>query len=49
MSIATIKTFEIDGKTISIETGRLARQADGAVVVKMGNTREICGSWPYPW
>ncbi|MDZ4668762.1 MAG: polyribonucleotide nucleotidyltransferase [bacterium] len=38
MSIATIKTFEIDGKTISIETGRLARQADGAVVVKMGDT-----------
>ncbi len=26
------------GKTISIETGRLARQADGAVIVRMGNT-----------
>ncbi len=38
MSIATTKTFELDGKTISIETGRLARQADGAVVVKMGDT-----------
>lgn len=38
MSQATIKTFEIDGKTISIETGRLARQADGAVVVKQGDT-----------
>ncbi len=38
MSKAIIKTFEIDGKTISIETGRLARQADGAVVVKMGDT-----------
>ncbi len=38
MSKATIKTFEIGGKTISIETGRLARQADGAVVVKMGDT-----------
>ncbi|MCF8429015.1 MAG: polyribonucleotide nucleotidyltransferase [Bacteroidia bacterium] len=38
MSQATIKTFEIGGKTISIETGRLARQADGAVVVKMGDT-----------
>jgi polyribonucleotide nucleotidyltransferase len=27
-----------DGRKISIETGRLARQADGAVVVRMGNT-----------
>lgn len=38
MSKATTKTIEIGGKTISIETGRLARQADGAVVVKMGDT-----------
>ena len=38
MSTAKTKTFEIGGKTISIETGRLARQADGAVVVKMGDT-----------
>jgi polyribonucleotide nucleotidyltransferase len=27
-----------DGRTITIETGRLARQADGAVLVKMGRT-----------
>ncbi len=27
-----------DGRTISIETGKLAKQADGAVVVQMGNT-----------
>ena len=27
-----------DGRTITIETGRLAKQADGAVVVKMGGT-----------
>nr|HPI80533.1 polyribonucleotide nucleotidyltransferase [Cyclobacteriaceae bacterium] len=27
-----------DGREISIETGKLARQADGAVVVSMGNT-----------
>lgn len=27
-----------DGRVITIETGRLARQADGAVVVKMGGT-----------
>lgn len=38
MSHATIKTFETGGKEISIETGRLARQADGAVVVKQGDT-----------
>lgn len=33
------KSFDMgDGRTITIETGRLAKQADGAVVVKMGNT-----------
>jgi polyribonucleotide nucleotidyltransferase len=35
----TIKSFELpDGRTISIETGKLAKQADGSVVVKMGDT-----------
>lgn len=33
------KTIELgDGRTIQMETGKLAKQADGAVVVKMGNT-----------
>lgn len=33
------KVFEFgDGRSISIETGKLAKQADGSVVVKMGNT-----------
>ncbi len=27
-----------DGRTISIETGKLAKQADGSIVVRMGNT-----------
>jgi len=27
-----------DGRVITIETGKLARQADGSVVVRMGNT-----------
>jgi len=27
-----------DGRTITVETGKLARQADGAVVVRMGDT-----------
>ena len=28
----------VDGRAISLETGKLAKQADGAVVVRMGNT-----------
>jgi len=36
---ATIKTIEFaDGRTITIETGKLAKQADGSVVVRMGET-----------
>ncbi len=32
-------SFDIgDGRTISMETGKLAKQADGAVVVRMGDT-----------
>ncbi|MFV0522304.1 MAG: polyribonucleotide nucleotidyltransferase [Mangrovibacterium sp.] len=39
MSEAIIKTIDLgDGREITIETGRLARQADGAVVVKMGGS-----------
>ena len=40
MSVQAItKTFQMaDGTTISIETGKLAKQADGSAVVKMGNT-----------
>ncbi|MTI89336.1 MAG: polyribonucleotide nucleotidyltransferase [Balneolaceae bacterium] len=30
------------GKVLSIETGRLAKQADGAVVVRMGDTMTLC-------
>ncbi|MDR3329106.1 MAG: polyribonucleotide nucleotidyltransferase [Prevotellaceae bacterium] len=33
------KTIDLgDGRTIELETGKLAKQADGAVVVKMGST-----------
>ena len=36
---ATIKTIELaDGRSITIETGKLAKQADGSVVVRMGDT-----------
>lgn len=30
------------GKTLSIETGRIAKQADGAVTVRMGDTMVLC-------
>ncbi|MCB9364808.1 MAG: polyribonucleotide nucleotidyltransferase [Flavobacteriales bacterium] len=37
--IGITKSYELgDGRTISIETGRLAKQAHGSVVVRMGNT-----------
>ncbi|WP_118858493.1 polyribonucleotide nucleotidyltransferase [Sphingomonas mesophila] len=39
-----IKTVEIDlgGKTLKLETGRVARQADGAVLATMGETVVLC-------
>ena len=34
-----IKTIELgDGRTITLETGKLAKQADGSVMLRMGNT-----------
>ena len=36
---AITKTIDLgDGRTITIETGKLAKQADGSVVVRMGDT-----------
>jgi len=35
---AITQTIEVGGKTIVLETGRLAKQADGAVVAKLGDT-----------
>ena len=32
------KEIEIDGKKISLETGKIARQADGAIIAKCGET-----------
>jgi polyribonucleotide nucleotidyltransferase len=34
--------MEWGGRTLSIETGRMARQADGAVLVKWGETQVLC-------
>jgi len=38
MNIGTKKSIITGGKEISIETGKLAKQADGAVVLRMGDT-----------
>ena len=39
MTNPIVKTIELaDGRTITLETGRLAKQADGAVMLRMGNT-----------
>ena len=39
MNLGVRTTFDIgDGRMVTIETGKLAKQADGAAVVTMGNT-----------
>ena len=38
MNVITKKIELSDGRVIEIETGKLAKQADGSVVVKMGGT-----------
>ncbi|MBQ0085674.1 MAG: polyribonucleotide nucleotidyltransferase [Prevotella sp.] len=47
MNVITKKVSLPDGREISIETGRLAKQADGAVMLKMNNTvliATVCGA-----
>jgi polyribonucleotide nucleotidyltransferase len=34
--------IELDGKTLKLETGRVARQADGAVLATLGETVVLC-------
>ncbi|MEM8742679.1 MAG: hypothetical protein AAGE13_14445, partial [Pseudomonadota bacterium] len=34
----TRKSIEWSGETLTLETGKIARQADGAVVATMGET-----------
>ena len=36
------KEIEWDGKTLVLETGRIARQADGAILASMGETSVLC-------
>ena len=38
MNVITKTVALPDGRTISIETGKLAKQADGSVMLRMGNT-----------
>ena len=38
MNVITKSVQLPDGRTITIETGKVAKQADGAVVLRMGNT-----------
>ena len=38
MTVSIRKEIEIGGKPIIIETGKLAKQADGAVTVRYGDT-----------
>ena len=35
---ATVKQFQFGNQTVTLETGEIARQADGAVLVNMGDT-----------
>lgn len=43
MQKAVTQTIDIgQGKSVSLETGRLAKQADGAVVARMGDTMVLC-------
>ena len=47
MNVITKTVSLPDGRTISIETGKLAKQADGAVILRMNNTvllATVCGA-----
>ena len=36
------KEIEFGGRTLIIETGKIARQADGAVMITYGETKVLC-------
>jgi|GEM_PF-2667460 len=38
----TTKSINWGGKELSLETGRIARQADGAVLIKYAGTTVLC-------
>ena len=37
-----VKKFEYGGQTVTLETGRIARQATAAVLVAVGKTQVLC-------
>lgn len=39
---AIVKKFQYGGQTVTLETGRIARQASGAVLARMGETSVLC-------
>ena len=41
LPVAKTKTFEFGGQTVTLETGRVARQADGAVLASIGKTQVL--------
>src|SRR5690554_7409269 len=41
LPVAHTKTFEFGDKTVVLETGRIARQADGAVLATIGDTQVL--------
>ena len=41
LPVAHTKTFEFGGKTVTLETGRIARQAAGAVLASIGDTQVL--------
>ena len=36
--MAIIKEVDLGGRSLTLETGRLARQADGSVMIRYGDT-----------
>ena len=49
MNIINEKITLPNGKEISIETGKLAKQADGSVVVRMGDTMILATAVATAW
>ena len=37
-----VKTFQYGQHQVTLETGRIARQANGAVLITMGGTAVLC-------
>ena len=44
MSVQSVEFTLPEGRVVSIETGKLAKQANGSVVVKVGDTYVLCNA-----